>query len=175
MLSSLIYYVCKTQLGFSLLQIFMVCGAMTFAAIYLSNSGCWQPVLDLANINPKKFAFPARLADKSLRASSAGGISRSSFLTFALFCSIPSVSKHGYPWCTRGVIRTKNTHIMANNNRRPSRKKPQIKVPETGAGYLEISDKGFGFLRSSDHNYQPKPSDIFVTDTIKPPPSAKAR
>ena len=35
-LSSLIYYVCKTQLGFSLLQIFMVCGAMTFAAgIYL--------------------------------------------------------------------------------------------------------------------------------------------
>lgn len=55
-----------------------------------------------------------------------------------------------------------------NNNRRPRRKKPQIKVPETGAGYLEISDKGFGFLRSSDHNYQPKPSDIFVTpDTIK--------
>lgn len=35
-LASLIYYVCKTQLGFSLLQIFMVCGAMTFAAgIYL--------------------------------------------------------------------------------------------------------------------------------------------
>ena len=35
-LASLIYYVCKTQLGFSLLQIFMVCGAMTLAAgIYL--------------------------------------------------------------------------------------------------------------------------------------------
>ena len=54
------------------------------------------------------------------------------------------------------------------NNRRPRRKKPPIKVPETGSGYLEISDKGFGFLRSKDHNYQPKPSDIFVTpDTIK--------
>jgi transcription termination factor Rho len=39
---------------------------------------------------------------------------------------------------------------------------------EAGAGYLEISEKGFGFLRSSDNHYQPKPSDIFVTpDTIK--------
>jgi transcription termination factor Rho len=41
-------------------------------------------------------------------------------------------------------------------------------VPETGTGYLEISEKGFGFLRSKDNNFQPKPSDIFVTpDTIK--------
>ena len=39
---------------------------------------------------------------------------------------------------------------------------------ETGSGYLEISEKGFGFLRSSDNHFQPKPSDIFVTpDTIK--------
>jgi transcription termination factor Rho len=39
---------------------------------------------------------------------------------------------------------------------------------EAGSGYLEISEKGFGFLRSSDNHYQPKPSDIFVTpDTIK--------
>jgi transcription termination factor Rho len=39
---------------------------------------------------------------------------------------------------------------------------------ETGSGYLEISEKGFGFLRSAAHHYQPKPSDIFVTpDTIK--------
>jgi transcription termination factor Rho len=37
-----------------------------------------------------------------------------------------------------------------------------------GTGYLEISEKGFGFLRSSDNNFSPKPSDIFVTpDTIK--------
>jgi transcription termination factor Rho len=40
--------------------------------------------------------------------------------------------------------------------------------PEYGSGYLEISEKGFGFLRSAENNYQPKPSDIFVTpDTIK--------
>jgi transcription termination factor Rho len=37
-----------------------------------------------------------------------------------------------------------------------------------GDGYLEISDKGFGFLRTPHHNFAPKPSDIFVTpDTIK--------
>ena len=46
--------------------------------------------------------------------------------------------------------------------------KPDITVPETGVGFLEISEKGFGFLRSPDNRYQPKPSDIFVTpDTIK--------
>src|SRR4051794_32979552 len=39
---------------------------------------------------------------------------------------------------------------------------------EIGSGYLEISDKGFGFLRSAQNHFQPKPSDIFVTpDTIK--------
>jgi transcription termination factor Rho len=39
---------------------------------------------------------------------------------------------------------------------------------EPGSGYLEISEKGFGFLRSPAHHFQPKPSDIFVTpDTIK--------
>ena len=40
--------------------------------------------------------------------------------------------------------------------------------PDTGSGYLEISEKGFGFLRSPDNSFHPKPSDIFVTpDTIK--------
>ena len=39
---------------------------------------------------------------------------------------------------------------------------------EVGSGFLEISEKGFGFLRSPDNHFQPKPSDIFVTpDTIK--------
>ena len=39
---------------------------------------------------------------------------------------------------------------------------------QVGSGYLEISEKGFGFLRSAQHHYQPKPTDIFVTpDTIK--------
>jgi transcription termination factor Rho len=42
------------------------------------------------------------------------------------------------------------------------------KPAEQGSGYLEISDKGFGFLRSSEQHFSPKPSDIFVTpDTIK--------
>ena len=46
--------------------------------------------------------------------------------------------------------------------------KPTVTVPEYGAGYLEISEKGFGFLRSAENHFQPKPTDIFVTpDTIK--------
>jgi transcription termination factor Rho len=41
-------------------------------------------------------------------------------------------------------------------------------TPELGSGYLEVSEKGFGFLRSTDHHFQPKATDIFVTpDTIK--------
>ena len=41
-------------------------------------------------------------------------------------------------------------------------------TPEYGGGYLEISEKGFGFLRSTDNHFHPKPTDIFVTpDTIK--------
>jgi transcription termination factor Rho len=41
-------------------------------------------------------------------------------------------------------------------------------APDYGSGYLEISEKGFGFLRSPAHHFQPKPTDIFVTpDTIK--------
>jgi transcription termination factor Rho len=41
-------------------------------------------------------------------------------------------------------------------------------TPDYGTGYLEISEKGFGFLRTSQNHFQPKPADIFVTpDTIK--------
>jgi transcription termination factor Rho len=41
-------------------------------------------------------------------------------------------------------------------------------TPDQGSGYLEISEKGFGFLRSKDNHFCPKPTDIFVTpDTIK--------
>ncbi|HNQ74258.1 MAG TPA: transcription termination factor Rho [Verrucomicrobiota bacterium] len=37
-----------------------------------------------------------------------------------------------------------------------------------GAGYLEIAEKGFGFLRTAAAHFHPKPTDIFVTpDTIK--------
>ena len=39
---------------------------------------------------------------------------------------------------------------------------------DIGSGYLEISEKGFGFLRTAQNHYHPKPTDIFVTpDTIK--------
>jgi transcription termination factor Rho len=39
---------------------------------------------------------------------------------------------------------------------------------EPGSGYLEISEKGFGFLRTAENHFHPKPTDIFVTpDTIK--------
>ena len=52
---------------------------------------------------------------------------------------------------------------------RPSNgNRPTNGSPETGSGYLEIADKGFGFLRSPDQHFSPKPTDIFVTpDTIK--------
>ena len=39
---------------------------------------------------------------------------------------------------------------------------------DLGSGFLEISEKGFGFLRTAQNHYHPKPTDIFVTpDTIK--------
>jgi len=41
-------------------------------------------------------------------------------------------------------------------------------VTDYGSGYLEISEKGFGFLRTATNHFHPKPTDIFVTpDTIK--------
>ncbi len=37
-----------------------------------------------------------------------------------------------------------------------------------GSGYLEIAEKGFGFLRTEANHFHPKPTDIFVTpDTLK--------
>jgi transcription termination factor Rho len=42
------------------------------------------------------------------------------------------------------------------------------KFPNHGAGHLEISEKGFGFLRTAANHFHPKPTDIFVTpDTIR--------
>jgi transcription termination factor Rho len=41
-------------------------------------------------------------------------------------------------------------------------------VSTNGSGFLEISEKGFGFLRTPDQNFAAKPSDVFVTpDTVK--------
>ena len=45
---------------------------------------------------------------------------------------------------------------------------PQHRTPEIGSGFLEIAEKGFGFLRSIENKFQPKPTDVFVTpDCIK--------
>jgi len=45
---------------------------------------------------------------------------------------------------------------------------PSAPTQETGSGYLEIAEKGFGFLRSPENHFHAKPTDIFVTpDTIK--------
>jgi transcription termination factor Rho len=53
-----------------------------------------------------------------------------------------------------------NTATKSNNG--------NTATAELGAGYLEISEKGFGFLRTAENHFHPKPSDIFVTpDTIK--------
>jgi transcription termination factor Rho len=42
------------------------------------------------------------------------------------------------------------------------------KTSNYGSGFLEISEKGFGFLRTVANHYHPKPTDIFVTpDTIR--------
>ena len=42
------------------------------------------------------------------------------------------------------------------------------KSPNHGSGHLEISENGFGFLRTAANHYHPKPTDIFVTpDTIR--------
>jgi transcription termination factor Rho len=42
------------------------------------------------------------------------------------------------------------------------------KSSDYGSGFLEISEKGFGFLRTAQNHYHPKPTDIFVTpDTIR--------
>ena len=52
------------------------------------------------------------------------------------------------------------------SNRRRS-DKGEIKF-ENGEGWLELSEKGFGFLRSPEGHFSPKPTDIFVTpDTVR--------
>jgi len=54
-----------------------------------------------------------------------------------------------------------STATESNNNTKTD-------TADYGAGFLEISEKGFGFLRTAQNHYHPKPTDIFVTpDTIK--------
>ena len=52
-----------------------------------------------------------------------------------------------------------------SGNKRPDKGGKKF---EKGVGYLEIAEKGFGFLRSPETHFAPKPTDVFVTpDTIK--------
>ncbi len=56
------------------------------------------------------------------------------------------------------------SYFMSNTNNEPA----VPTVANYGAGYLEISEKGFGFLRTPPNHFSPKPADVFVTpDTIK--------
>lgn len=53
-------------------------------------------------------------------------------------------------------------------NTKNAKNQKVITVPDFGDGYLEISEKGFGFLRTPQQHFTPKPTDVFVTpDTIK--------
>ena len=56
-----------------------------------------------------------------------------------------------------------------NQQRQPQdQQQPHKPTPEVGSGFLEIAEKGFGFLRSAESKFQPKPTDVFVTpDCIK--------
>src|SRR5262245_13894988 len=59
-----------------------------------------------------------------------------------------------------------STHIMSTATKHDQ--SHNSATAETGSGYLEISEKGFGFLRTAQNHFHPKPTDIFVTpDTIK--------
>ncbi len=55
-----------------------------------------------------------------------------------------------------------------NENQNASQNAANANGGDFGSGYLEISEKGFGFLRTAAAHFHPKPTDIFVTpDTIK--------
>jgi transcription termination factor Rho len=58
--------------------------------------------------------------------------------------------------------------MSKHNNRNEPQNAGNAPGGEPGSGYLEISEKGFGFLRTAAAHFHPKPTDIFVTpDTIK--------
>ena len=62
----------------------------------------------------------------------------------------------------RDKFRPSRTHNMSSSENN------EDKIPNHGSGHLEISEKGFGFLRTATNHFHPKPTDIFVTpDTIR--------
>src|SRR5690242_15751577 len=67
-----------------------------------------------------------------------------------------------------GIISGKTSTTLSMSTATKNDNRPPQANHEIGAGYLEISEKGFGFLRTAENHFHPKPADIFVTpDTIK--------
>src|SRR5882672_8297298 len=57
---------------------------------------------------------------------------------------------------------------MSTATKHDNKQQHNAAATDFGAGFLEISEKGFGFLRTAENHFHPKPTDIFVTpDTIK--------
>jgi transcription termination factor Rho len=54
------------------------------------------------------------------------------------------------------------TNIFMSDTQATAIKRP---MPITVAGYLEISEKGFGFLRTAQNHFHPKPTDILSRRT----------
>jgi transcription termination factor Rho len=58
--------------------------------------------------------------------------------------------------------------MSGSDNKSGSDNNNDDKTSNYGSGFLEISEKGFGFLRTVANHFHPKPTDIFVTpDTIR--------
>jgi len=55
----------------------------------------------------------------------------------------------------------KEGFVMDQTSATETNERPQQEL-ETGAGVLEITEKGYGFLRQEENQYRPTPGDVFV-------------
>jgi transcription termination factor Rho len=80
----------------------------------------------------------------------------------ASFCGAASQVQQFKPAVSEFFPAFAHTHIMSSSENNGQ------KSDNYGSGYLEMSEKGFGFLRTAQNHFHPKPTDIFVTpDTIR--------
>ena len=63
-------------------------------------------------------------------------------------------------------VATEDRQVRDQNQRRRARTVSKSREPEFGEGIIEISGKGFGFLRDAKRNFVQTPQDIFVTPEI---------
>src|SRR5947209_4400776 len=61
--------------------------------------------------------------------------------------------------------KTNETNLTNNSAPSSTEAPPKKEYPMT-KGILELSDKGFGFLRQEAKNYQPSKDDVFVNPNI---------